>query len=59
MTRPIREVLKTNIGKVRENRVDESHLELGLSRKQERRLTARVKVPVWSPGYVFGLKSFT
>ena len=45
MTRPIPEVLKTNIGKVRENRVDEHHLELGLSRKQELRLTARVKMP--------------
>jgi len=59
MTKPIREVLKTNIDKVRENRVDEYHLALGLSRKQELRLTAGVKMPVSSLGYVFGLKSFT
>jgi len=57
MTKPIHEVLKTTIGKVRENRADEHHLELGLSRKQELRLTARVKMPVSSLGYVLGLKT--
>jgi hypothetical protein len=46
MIRPIPAASKTNIGKVREKRVDEHHLELGLSRKQELRLTARVKMPV-------------
>ena len=50
---------KNQHGKVRENRLDEHHLELGLYRKQELRLTARVKMPVSSLGYVFGLKSFT
>ena len=46
MIRPIPVALRTNIGEVREKRVDEHHLELGLSVKQELRLTARVEIPV-------------
>jgi hypothetical protein len=39
--------------------MDEHHLEWRLSRKQELRFTARVKMPVSSLGYVFGLKNLT
>ncbi len=55
MTKPILGVSKTNIDKVREKRVDRHHLTSGLSRKQELRFTARVKMPLSSPGYVLDL----